>query len=75
MHFLFSFTLCPDVDHVDMVPVSCITDPIELLASTSIHDLPPGCPTWAARLRDCEVMEGVYIMILTGVLSREWEVM
>ena len=40
---------------VDMVPVSCITDPIDLLASTVIHDLPPGCPSWAARLRDCEV--------------------
>ena len=40
---------------VDMVPVSCLTDPIDLLASTVIQDLPSGCPTWAARLRDCEV--------------------
>ena len=42
---------------VDMVPVSSISDVAEILMPPppAPQNLPPGCPAWAARLKDCEV--------------------
>ncbi len=48
---------------VDMVPVTSLPEGGVALTSilmppptqTVVQNLPPGCPNWAARLRDCEV--------------------
>jgi len=40
---------------VDMVPVSGMSDPSSALILPPLQPAPPGCPSWAARLRDCEV--------------------
>ena len=55
------------VEHIDQVDASghpsvqisegtvTLTEPNPALLMPPPQNLPPGCPTWAARLRDCEV--------------------
>ncbi len=53
---------------VDMVPVSSMPDGMANILMPPPpqppQSLPPGCPSWAARLRDCEVSQYCFILTL-----------